>query len=165
MTNERSWHVGREFELISTWYAVSYPDTVLLLPVSRTLLNSKLVTVLAGSCRWHDCSLQFEKEFCRCIEHSIPLPLMYQAFSLRVPKYARKAACGISCYSKAGQDMLGSPFVEDLHQEVLQSYILYVQYRQTRRETPIFRRPFFRKQCFSLKYSLVSPPQNFWRYV
>jgi hypothetical protein len=24
---------------------------------------------------------------------------------------------------------------------------------------------FFRKQCFSLKYSLVSPTQNFWRYV
>ncbi len=35
------------------------------------------------------------------------------------------------------------------------------QYRQT----PIFRHPFFRKQCFSLKYSLVSPPQNSWRYV
>ncbi len=30
------------------------------------------------------------------------------------------------------------------------------------RQRPIFRRPFFRKQCFSLKYSLVSPPQNFW---
>jgi hypothetical protein len=33
------------------------------------------------------------------------------------------------------------------------------------RQTPIFRHPFLRKQCFSLKYSLVSPPQNFWRYV
>ncbi len=30
------------------------------------------------------------------------------------------------------------------------------------RRMPIFRHPFFRKQCFSLKYSLVSPPQNFW---
>ncbi len=25
--------------------------------------------------------------------------------------------------------------------------------------------PFFHKTVFSLKYSLVSPPQNFWRYV
>ncbi len=33
------------------------------------------------------------------------------------------------------------------------------------RQTPIFRHPFFRKQCFSLKYSLVSLPQNFWRFV
>ncbi len=33
------------------------------------------------------------------------------------------------------------------------------------RQTPIFRHPFFRKQYFSLKYSLVSPPPNFWRYV
>jgi hypothetical protein len=33
------------------------------------------------------------------------------------------------------------------------------------RKTPIFRHPFFRKQCFSLNHSLVSPPQNFWRYV
>jgi hypothetical protein len=33
------------------------------------------------------------------------------------------------------------------------------------RQTPIFRHPFFRKHCFSLKYSLVRPPQNFWRYV
>ncbi len=33
------------------------------------------------------------------------------------------------------------------------------------RQTPIFRHPFFRKQCFSLKYVLVTPPQNFWRYV
>jgi hypothetical protein len=29
------------------------------------------------------------------------------------------------------------------------------------RQTPIFRHPFFRKLCFSLKYSLVSPPQIF----
>jgi hypothetical protein len=37
-----------------------------------------------------------------------------------------------------------------------------VQYRQT----PIFRHPFFiKQQFFSLKYSLVSPPQNFSRYV
>jgi hypothetical protein len=28
------------------------------------------------------------------------------------------------------------------------------------RQTPIFRHPFFRKQCFSLKYSFVSPPQK-----
>ena len=33
--------------------------------------------------------------------------------------------------------------------------------RSMYRQTPIFRHPFFRKQCFSLKYSLVSPPQKF----
>jgi hypothetical protein len=32
-------------------------------------------------------------------------------------------------------------------------------------QTPIFQHPFFIKQWFSLKYSMVRPPQNFWRYV
>ncbi len=40
---------------------------------------------------------------------------------------------------------------------MIESMALLVLYRQT----PIFRHPFFRKQCFSLKYSLLSPPQNF----
>ncbi len=40
----------------------------------------------------------------------------------------------------------------------------YCDFRKYR-QTPIFRHPLFRKQCFSLKYSLVSPPQKFWRYV
>jgi hypothetical protein len=35
------------------------------------------------------------------------------------------------------------------------------RYRTLNRQTPIFRHPFFRKQCFSLKHVLVAPPQNF----
>ncbi len=31
----------------------------------------------------------------------------------------------------------------------------------TYRQTPIFLHPFFRKQCFSLKYVLVALPQKF----
>ncbi len=35
----------------------------------------------------------------------------------------------------------------------------------TYRQTPKFRHPFLKKQGFSLKYVLVTPSKNFWRYV
>ncbi len=95
----------------------------------------------------------------KVIREAKQLRVLFALFAL-VDKSAKiKRLCGVSLiFSYYNLHiLLLYIFSAQISKPALSKYV----YRQT----PIFRHPFLRKQCFSLKSVLVAPPQNFWRDV
>jgi hypothetical protein len=113
----------------------------------------------------------FQCAFCTCCTSAPPFPPSQTTFlSLssstgnRIPNlkrlkrlFNRPNLATVLCPSELGVEGEGREPNARFSKETRQP----VRFLRSYRQTPILRHPFFRKQCYSLKYVLVAPLKNF----